>query len=223
MQITALLIRELVDQIIKRVPGTPVHVALTGHSGGGSFMFGYLNGSATIPDCIERIGFLDANYSFDDAEGHGDKLKAWLDGDKERRLVVLAYDDRNITLNGKPVVSETGGTYRASHRMLDSLGKDKPFTQSVDKTGLFERYEGSDNHSLFVIDKNPDNKILHTALVGEMNGLLMALTFGTPEAKKWGSFGGPRAYSAWIQPAEFVSGAPIPVEPVELTTRKPSA
>jgi hypothetical protein len=217
------LIRELVDRILKRVPGATVRVALTGHSGGGSFMFGFIEGGASIPEYVERIGFLDANYSFDDAEGHAEKLKAWLAGDAARRLVVLAYDDRRITLNGKLVVSETGGTYRASHRMIDSLGKDKPFTEILDKAGVFERYESVDAHAVFIIDKNPGNKILHTALVGDMNGLLMALTFGTPEASKWGSFGGPRAYTAWIQPAEFVSGTPVPVETVEIAPRKPSA
>jgi len=40
-----------------------------------------------------------------------------LKGEPTRRLVVIAYDDRNITLDGKPVVGPTGGTYRATERM----------------------------------------------------------------------------------------------------------
>ncbi|MGE3780322.1 MAG: hypothetical protein AB7F89_24245, partial [Pirellulaceae bacterium] len=51
---------------------------------------------------------------------------------------------------------------------------------------------------------NPDNKILHTALVGDMNGLLQGLTLGTEQATTWGTFGGPRAFTSWIQPKPFV-------------------
>ena len=97
---------------------------MTGHSGGGSFLFGYLNEIDAIPSDVERIAFLDSNYSFEDA--HGPKLIAWLKGDPARRLEVIAYDDRNIELNGKKVVSDTGGTYRASFRMVESLRKAIP-------------------------------------------------------------------------------------------------
>ena len=48
-------------------------IVLSGHSGGGSFIFGYLNSVATIPDQIERIAFLDANYAYQ-TERHRDKL-----------------------------------------------------------------------------------------------------------------------------------------------------
>src|SRR5262249_52796941 len=51
----------------------------------------------------------------------------------------------------------------------------------------------------FFIHPNPENKILHTALVGEMNGLLQGLTIGTSLEYKWGDFGGPRAYTNFIQ------------------------
>ena len=44
------------------------------------------------------------------------------------------------------------------------------------------------------------NKILHTVLVGEMNGLVQIATLGTPQEAKWGKFGGPRAYSEFVQP-----------------------
>src|SRR5205085_7337070 len=69
-------------------------VCLTGHSGGGSFIFGYLNEVDSIPDDVERVAFLDSNYSFESP--HGVKLAAWLKGDLSRRLEVIAYDDRNI-------------------------------------------------------------------------------------------------------------------------------
>ncbi len=59
---------------------------------------------------------LDANYSYSDAERHGEKLLKWLSGGTARRLVVLAYDDREIMLNGRKVL-RSGGTFRATERM----------------------------------------------------------------------------------------------------------
>ena len=57
---------------------------------------------------------------------------------------------------------------------------------------------------VFVIGhRNPDNKILHTALVGEMNGVLSSLTLGTPLEWSWGQFGGPPAFSKWVQKQPF--------------------
>lgn len=205
------LIRALVESVRKRVPGAPVRMALTGHSGGGSFLFGFLNSVETIPAYVERIAFLDANYSYSEADKHGDKLLAWLKGNGKRHLITLAYDDRNITVDGKPVVGPDGGTYRATHRMLDTFAKTVPLMETVQ--GEFTRWEGMQGRSVFLIHNNPANKILHTALVGDMNGFLMAITQGTNEAATWGTFGGPRAYTDWIQPA-----AP-PVKPTTPPTK----
>ncbi len=218
----AALIRGVVEEARKRIPGAPVRVTLAGHSGGGSFLFGFLNGGDSLPDYVERLLFLDANYAYADDAKHGEKLQAWLNAAPERRLIVVAYDDRNIQLNGKPVVGPDGGTYRATHRMLDYFGKTTPLTQTAQ--GDFDRYESQDRHRLFLLHKNPANKILHTALVGEMNGFLMGMTYGTPEEKQWGTFGGPRAYTAWVQPAALASVLPaapastaIPARPKEAT------
>ncbi len=189
------IIHGLVDDLAKQTAAK--RIVLSGHSGGGSFMFGYLNSVETIPASIERIIFLDANYSYSDEDRHGDKLLAWLRGDSTRRLIVIAYDDREITLNGKRVVSPTGGTYRASGRMTDRLSKDVPLL--VDKHGPFDHQRGLNGQIEFFIHSNPDNKILHTTLVGEMNGLLHSLTLGTERDGVRGKFGGPRAYSHWVQ------------------------
>src|SRR3989440_3967204 len=87
------IIRALVDKVSRAVPG-PVRIALAGHSGGGSFLFGYLNGGDSIPDDIDRIVWIDANYAYDnEAEHHGDKLLAWLKADAKHYLIVFAYDD----------------------------------------------------------------------------------------------------------------------------------
>lgn len=174
-------------------------VALAGHSGGGSFLFGVLDAAGAVPAWVDRVAFLDANYSYSDADRHGDKLLAWLRGDAARRLTVIAYDDRNITLNGKAVVGPTGGTFRATDRMHARFEKDVAFT---DATANDVRTRAAlDGRLALLVHTNPANRILHTALVGEMNGLLAGLT-GPAE------FGGPRAYTKWVQPAPGIPPRP---------------
>lgn len=193
------IIKSVVEDVARDVEAK--RIVLSGHSGGGSFMFGYLNQVEAIPTSIERIIFLDANYAYSDGEKHDDKLLAWLRGDARRRLVVIAYDDREITLNGKKVVSPTGGTFRASQRMIDRFSQDFPLSE--EKVGPFIHRRGLENQCEFFIHPNPEHKILHTALVGEMNGLLHGLTLGTPREEKWGTFGSPRAYTKWVQAEPF--------------------
>jgi hypothetical protein len=173
-------------------------VMLTGHSGGGSFMFGVIEGTDEIPGDIDRIAFLDANYSFDDAL-HRQKLERWLSSDGTHRLIVLAYDDREIMLDGKKVVGPTGGTFRATERMRESLAKSFQLADTVNRP--FHETTGLDGRIHFYVHPNPENKILHTVLVGEMNGLAHVATLGTPQEQTWGKFGGPRAYTKWVQPA----------------------
>ncbi|MDZ4688686.1 MAG: hypothetical protein SH850_26735 [Planctomycetaceae bacterium] len=93
-------IRRLVETLRSWLPGEPV-VTLTGHSGGGSFLFGFIDATEALPDWADRILFLDANYSYDDASHHGDKLLTWLKADAHRHLTVIAYDDREITLEAR--------------------------------------------------------------------------------------------------------------------------
>lgn len=188
--------RQIVATAVQRLSIPAASLILTGHSGGGSFLWGFLDAADAIPASVRRMAFLDANYSYSDDSKHGDKLLAWLRGDASRTLVVIAYDDREITFNSKKVVGPDGGTYRASHRMLDRFKKDATFIEG--KLGPFDTFTAMDGQIRFFIHPNPENKILHTALVGEMNGLLEALTVGTPEEAKWGTFGGPRAYTRWI-------------------------
>lgn len=207
------IIRETLERILKEMPGTQVSGVVTSHSGGGSLITGFINAYDAIPTWCERIAYLDANYSYDDGEHHGDKLLAWLNGDDKRRLVVVAYDDREITYDGKKVVGPTGGTYRASHRMIDRLAKDLLVKQG--RLAPFDTYAFMDGKISFFIHPNPANKILHTALVGDMNGFLEAITLGTPLESRWGAFGGPRAYTKWIQPAQ--------ISMVNIPTRRKSA
>ena len=187
----------ILAQVKETLPGKP-SLCLTGHSGGGSFLFGCLNEMDSIPREVERIAFLDSNYSFEDS--HGTKLAAWLKGDPSRRLEVIAYDDRNITLNGKLVLSATGGTYRATYRMVESLRKGMTIEEG--QQGAFIRFVGPQMERPQVemlVHRNPQNKILHTALIGEMNGYIHALTTGTAWEHKLASLDGPRAYVAWVE------------------------
>ena len=171
-------------------------VTLAGHSGGGAFEYGVIEGQSEIPDTIDRIAFLDSDYWFE-GKDHADKYNRWLTRDPTHRLVVICYDDRNIMLNGKKVVSDTGGTFRAAGRMRDALDNLFPIRES--KRTPFDEYIGLDGRFQMFVHPNPENKILHTVLVGEMNGLVEAATVGTPQEDKWGTFGGPRAYTKWVQ------------------------
>lgn len=192
-------IAAIVDQIVQAVPGQRPKIALSCHSGGGAFLFSFIDAAPEIPAHVERFVFLDANYSYDDGKEHGKKLVAWARGGENRHLDIIAYDDRSITLNGKKVVSETGGTWRASGRMFDYLkSADVPLTTTED--GPIATKIGLDGKLRFVLHANPETKILHTRLV-ELNGLLSGLTGGTPLEQKWGgTFFGDRAYNKLIQP-----------------------
>ncbi|WP_339731608.1 hypothetical protein [uncultured Gimesia sp.] len=195
------LIRTMVHTILEAIPLKGLQLTLACHSGGGSFLWGFLNGSDAIPDQVDQFIFLDANYSFSEKDQHGKKFLGWLKGSKRRRLVVLAYDDRNVLFRGKKVVSLTGGTYRATHRMQDRFKQDLKFSES--SAGDFVTYAALKDQVRLLIHLNPQNQILHTRLVGEMNGYLYAVTLGTPEEKGNHLPGAPRAYTKWVQPEPF--------------------
>lgn len=193
-------IRNLVDSLTREFQ--PQQVDLSGHSGGGSFLFGYIEAVESIPSVIGRVIFLDANYSYSDTAGHADKSLRWLRTDRSKRLVVIAYDDREIELDGRKVVGPDGGTWRASQRMLTRLRQELDVQEHTQPP--FLQYTALNRQIEISLHPNPDNRILHTTLVGEMNGLLHALLIGTAHEKEWGNFGGPRAYAAWVQPEPIV-------------------
>ncbi len=201
-------IRTLLEEIRRQVPGQRIHMALVAHSGGGSLIFSLLDGVKAVPESIERIVLLDADYNYSDEAQHGEKLLAWLSGDPQRRLVVLAYDDRTVTLNGKPVVSAPGGAYRATHRMLDRFQKDRAFTASLVQE--FDVFLDPGRQIALCVNRNYANRILHTALVGEMNGFLYGMTFGTPTEGSWGHLGSPPVYTRFIAPLDEQTPDPIP-------------
>jgi hypothetical protein len=185
---------EIVDQIRTAVGNPPnLDVTLTGHSGGGSFDFGFIDGQTSLPSWLHRIAFLDSNYSFE--YSHGEKLVKWLRQDPRNTLVVLAYDDREITLNGKKVVSDSGGTWRATSRMMNYLRE--PFELTADTLGPFLRYSAPQVE--FLLHPNHENRILHTEMIGEMNGYMHAMLVRRPGYGKQNSVLKPeRAYTQWV-------------------------
>ena len=206
---------ELVDQLRAAI-GNPSQLAvtLTGHSGGGSFAWGFIDGQDSLPDWLERIAFLDANYSFE--ARHGAKIVAWLRRSSHNTLVVLAYDDREITLDGKKVVSDSGGTWRASQRMLESLRGTFAFTE--DRLGEFLRFRQTQIEIL--LHPNPGNRILHTEMIGAMNGYMHAMLVRRPEYDDTRAvLKSARAYEPWID-----SGVTLPVAtPPDIPVRAANA
>lgn len=188
---------EIVDQV-RAALGDPatfrdLRVTLTGHSGGGSFMFGFIEGQSALPPWLDRIAFLDANYNF--GPQHGAPLLAWLRGGRDRWLVSIAYDDREIRLDGKKVVSDSGGTWRATERMLARFAGEIVLRQ--DTVGEFLRARGRGVELLR--HRNAGNRILHTELVGEMNGLMHAMLVGRRGYRESGTLlRGGRAYARFV-------------------------
>lgn len=186
-------IRRLIESL--QTDFGPDETYLTCHSGGGSLIWGWMNAYEQLPSSVTRIALLDANYSYDDKLRHGDKLLEWIKSTPTARLLVMAYDDRQVEYQGKRVVSDDGGTYRASKRMIDRFKQDSPS----------ERATLADRQSITFVDEriqildhpNPQNKILHTALVGELNGFAYACLWGhEPQAVEL--LTGPRCYDDWI-------------------------
>lgn len=188
-------IPEIVEALRQRFAEQPVKLVLTGHSGGGSFTFGFLNGVERIPDDVERIAFLDSNYAYESKQGHGDKLARWLEASDYHYLCVLAYHDNVALLNGKTFVSEAGGTWGRSRVMREDLAAKLAFTREADAE--FQRFTALDGRIKFFLKENPDKAVLHTRQV-ELNGFIHAMLSGTELESKDYTYFGPRAYGRWI-------------------------
>jgi hypothetical protein len=175
--------------------GCPVEIVLTGHSGGGSLTFGFLNTAVVVPPEVRRIAFLDSDYAYETTR-HAEKIVQWLKASTENRLCVLAYDDANALLNGKAFVSATGGTWGRSHAMLADLGAQFEFMNQTN--GTLRTHTALDGRIQFLLKENPERKILHTVQV-ERNGFIHAMLSGTPNQGKGYEYFGERAYGKWIQ------------------------
>ncbi len=186
----------LVDCIKNHFPTNRLEIVLTGHSGGGSFTFGYLNTQEKIPDAVARIAFLDSNYAYE-TTNHFAKLAHWLNSSPQPTLCVLAYHDSIALLDGKTFVSERGGTWGRSHAMLADLGAQFTFESRTNTAGL-QTHRALDGRLQFLLKENPDRKILHTVQV-ERNGFIHAMLLGTPLEGRGYEYFGERAYTRWMQ------------------------
>lgn len=184
----------LVDTIRKLVSKGKNTVYLNGHSGGGSFIFGFMDSYPSIPAYIERISFLDSNYGYDSS--YSGRILQWLKSNKENMLNVFAYNDSVALLNGKPVVSATGGTWHRSRLMMNDLGKQYTFTQTRNDSVII--YRNKEGNVRFFLKTNPDQKIFHTTQV-EYNGFIHSILCGTRRESVGYSYYDGRAYEGLIE------------------------
>ena len=188
-----LLIASLVDSISGLFGKKERIVHLNGHSGGGSFIFGYLAGLTKIPSYIKRISFMDSNYGYDSS--YYPLLVNWLKTVKNARLNVFAYNDSIALLNGKPFVSATGGTWWRSHLMLRHFAEDFSFTKTITDSIII--YKSRNERVQFFLKPNLNRGIYHTQQV-ELNGFIHSVLSGTPLDSKRYSYYGRRAYTEFI-------------------------
>ncbi|HMK20413.1 MAG TPA: hypothetical protein VK492_19570 [Chitinophagaceae bacterium] len=188
------LIRSFVDSLADRFKEYHPKIVLNGHSGGGSFIFGYLDGVPSIPDNIDCIAFLDSDYGYED-NFHTKKIIEWL-RNENHKLVVLAYNDSLVIYNGKPLVSPTGGTWYRSRLMQRKLAEDFPFKTTADTS--FIDHSSWNGRIRFILKQNPNGLIYHTVQV-ERNGFIFTLLSYTKfDRKKYFTYFGDRVYGKYI-------------------------
>ena len=190
----AVAIPHMIDSLTNLIPGKHKDIYLNGHSGGGSFIFGYLLGMEKIPSAIKRISFLDSDYGYDSS--YYSKFKNWLKHVKGSALNVFAYNDSVALYNGKPFVSATGGTWYRSHLFLKHLQADFSFQKNRDDSLII--YTSGDGQIQFFFKTNPDRKIFHTVQV-ELNGFIHSILCGTQYDSKKYTYYSERAYSDLIE------------------------
>ena len=190
-------IRRIVDSLAGMFAGLKPDIMLNSHSGGGSFLFGYLDAVDQIPDQVKRIAFIDSDYGYEDSL-HGSKLAHWLTGSKQHFLDVLAYNDSVVIYNGKPLVSPTGGTWYRSKMMQRKLAESIPFKPSSDTALIY--YSGLSNRANIILKTNNEGKIYHTEQVAR-NGFIHTVLSGTKYEKKANyRYWGERVYGEYIRP-----------------------
>ena len=191
------IIRSLVDSVRNIFKEFTTEIVLDGHSGGGSFIFGYINSVNEIPSRVKRISFLDSEYDYSAGLKHGSKIINWLKAEPDHYLCIIAYNDRDIIINGKNIGTLNGGTLFRSNLMKDDLDKALHLNKSEDS--LFTKYSGLNGRIKIFLKTNPEHQMWHTLLV-EKNGYIESILSGTPYEEKDYQFWGWRAYSQYIQP-----------------------
>ena len=180
-------------------PTDKLELVLASHSGGGALVCAWLNAVPEIPDNVVRVAFLDSDYAYLRAE-HAAKLERWLAAPADHYLCVLAYHDALARLNGKPFVTEAGGTWGRSHALLADLGGPFRFTSRTNDS--LETVTALDGRIQLVLHENPAHTILHTVQV-ERNGFIQAMVSGTALEGRGYTYFGARAYTNWITGPEI--------------------
>ncbi len=188
------IVAALIDTLCSFFPGKQTQVILSSHSGGGRFIFSFLDGVQEIPEYARRIVFIDSNYGWE--SDYAAPVGTWLQQDRHHALMVFAYDDSVALLNGKRFVSDTGGTWYRSHRMIGDLARAFRFTRESDTS--FTRYSALKGRVRFYLKENPNRGIWHTEQVAR-NGLIHALLAGSKFENRGYRYWDERAYSALIR------------------------
>ncbi len=186
-------IPHIVDSLANLVKPGKKSIYLNGHSGGGSFIFGYLAGVEKIPAHIKRISFIDSNYGYDSS--YYPVFSKWLREVRGSSLNLFAYNDSIALYNGKPVVSATGGTWYRGHMFLRHLQHDFVF-EKANHDSLFI-YQSADKRIQFFFKPNHDKGIYHTQQV-ELNGFIHSILCGTRWENKGYRYYDKRAYASFI-------------------------
>ena len=187
-------IKNIVDSVTSIFQFYKPRVILNGHSGGGSFIFGYLDAVEKIPSNIERICFLDSDYGYEDSL-HTNKLVNWLQN-KNHHLFVLAYNDSIVIFNGKQLVSATGGTWYRSRLMQRKLAESFSFITNADTS--FINHSALNGRIRIILKENPNGLIYHTVQV-EKNGFILSLLSNTQfDKRKYFTYFSEKAYHEFI-------------------------
>jgi hypothetical protein len=191
------IIKFLLHYLISYFRDYDPFIILTGHSGGGRFIFSFMDAFDELPDYVQRISFLDSNYGY--KHSYGDKMIRWLNASPDHFLNVFAYNDSVALYNGKTFVSATGGTWYRSRIMQKYFSDFFSFTSEEDDN--FIKHKTLNGRINFLLKKNPLQKILHTVQV-ERNGFIHSMLSGTAKESQAYEYYGDRIYSDWIQKDE---------------------
>lgn len=193
-----LKIKEVVEYLLELFSDYNPHIELNSHSGGGNFIFGFMDANSEIPTYVKRISFIDSNYNWDDLR-YGKKLERWLELSVGNNLFVACYDDANALYNGKPFVSKKGGTWHRTYLMRKYLKKNlKQLKWNKTENDSIIYYTADNRRIQFYSRKNPERKIYHTVLV-ERNGYIQSELSGIKYERDGYRFMGERIYDAYRQ------------------------
>lgn len=187
-------VKKMVDDVKGIFASFQPKVVLNGHSGGGRFIFSYLDAVNEIPKDVVRIAFLDSDYGYEDSI-YGPKLEGWLKTGNDKFLCTLAYNDSVVVYNGKPFVSPTGGTWYRTKMMQKYLSKHFHFRKQQNDS-LIWNYSKRKRIEI-ILKTNPDKKIFHTVQV-EKNGFIHSILSGAKHEQKNYTYFGKWAYSNFI-------------------------